>query len=811
MCSKIALYAMLLALVACGLKIGEKAPPASDLTASSGQFACVGQIGKKAEQYVNNELSDSDINTFVVCLQNAFRNFNLHMKGERERDSFTSGEIRTFIEKLLPPDSSKISDELLHQFMLIKQNLVGGPIDNITRADLEAAINILDQIRVEAVRMRPFIPILNPRLLKEEKKHDKDHILGIRVAQAQAAAAITGRVFGEILSKSQKPYRFADLETFAFEFRKFLKWEEHFPGGHSAKEWVRLVAAFKDVAVAPGRDKITGDKWAPLFRNSVEWYLDYIKYDVAIKNQAELFDGVGLQNVIGLGNQMIQHLVDAVKTHPNERMPFESMDELLAALEGVNWLPKNMRASSLQQAMRVLVNRIFGSTDYTACERAKANTGITLFAVAGIEREFGLWKEIQLALQERYALERAEKRRHAESTMTALQGPTTVLDESRGREAWDLFIKKFKGTALFKEGHSRIFLASERYSNFENGFYNLSRMNVVRAMVDLLFLGYADRKTSSLMDATISQEGLQTFYEDVRGLGIDLGFMDPRTNFAGKRTFLEGKLFTYASDGIASDHPNLTFQQMAQELAFLYSGGDLGKSLYNRLRTICGDGPPDHIFGNPKLSRACVRFNLTGEMIKEIDSMPGLTAFLGQLYAGESLKRGDPLKYAETLMRSAFNPRNLVKEPDGAEYVEMAEFSTMAVIAHYAEAVMTKYDINPQDEVLSEAEVNGALPVFGNLAFETTPTLKWLSSKAPNWLMDVLLLNSYARNSFKFVLRYGEMPTGEDYLHIFEHTIGNYSQWHLKVDRLGLTQVFATLIQKISERAEAPIESPVCK
>jgi hypothetical protein len=809
---RLLLYAALLLPVACGLHIGEKAPPASDLTASSGQFACVGQIGKKAEQFVNNELKENDINVFVKCLQNAFRNFNQYMKGERDRDTFTPEEIRTFIHRLLPPDSSQISDQLLHQFMLIKQNLVGGPLDSITRPDLESAIDILDQIRGEAVRMQPFIPILNPRLLELEKVKDRQlkiPQLGNRIADAQKAAAITGRVFGNILSKSQKPYLIKDLEKFVEEFRQFLKWEEHFPGGHSAYEWVRLAAAFKDTAVAPGKDKITGEQWAPLFRNGVEWYLSYIKYDVAIKDQGELFDGLGLQNVIGLGDQVLLLLNDAVNTHPNQRLPFETVKELFSALEGVKWLPKNIRAESLQAAVRVVVNRIMGDPLKPGCDRAKSDTGVTPYAVSGIKHEFDLWKEIQLALQERYAEDRAEKRKTAETTLPALQVPVAVLDESRAREAWDQFIDKYKGTRpLFKEGHARVFLASERYSNFENGFYNLSKLNIVRAMVNLLFMGYANRTSNSWMDSTISQDQVQTFYENVKGLGQDLGFMDPRTTTAGKRTFLEGKLFTYASDGIADSHPNLTFQQMMQELSFLYSGGNLGRELYNRVRTLCSEGPLDTIFKNPKLDRRCVKFNLTNEMIKEVDTMPGLTAFLGRLDAKQQLK------YAQTLMDSAFNRKNLEKEPDGAEYVEMSEFSTMAVIAQYAEAVLTKYDVDPQDEILSEVEVNGALPVFGNLAFETTPLLKQLSSFLPPWILRVLGFKSFAENGFKFVIRYGELPAGEDFLHIFEHTYGHLDQWYLKTDRQGLTQVFATLIQKISEQAAAKstqTNNDVCK
>lgn len=817
--SKACLLSTLMLTAACGLNVGEKAPPGREMTVPSSQFACVGEIAKKTELYIHAEMSEEEINSFVGCLQNSFRSFSLRMSGAKERESFTPEEIRDFIQKLLPQDSLKITDELLYQFMLIKQNLVGGALNQITRSDLEAAIQILGQIRDEAVRMRPYIPILNPRLVAKEDRPS----LGGKIADAEAAALETGQVFGKILSRSQKPYSFRDFEQFLSEFRKFSRWEEHFPNGHAPKEWVDLVAAFKAVAVSVGDKEISGSDWTPLFQYGVQWYLNYIKFEVGIRNQPTLMEGVGLQNLIGWGDSILELLTHAVIRQPNQMIPFNSTDHLIAALDGVGWLPKKIRASSLQTAMRASANRIFGPDEMNSCVRS--SPGITKFVVSNLAHEFGEWQDIQLALQEKYSVieGRRQRLKSLESKMPALKTAVAISDEPSGRESWDRLLDSFQGTrALFKEDFEHVYLSET--VDFQNGFFNLSKMNVFRAVVSLMFKGYAPMSARGVLDAKLSQERLQAFYEDFREIGIDLGFIDRRVSNAGSRTFIEGKLFTYLSDGVNPDHPDLTFAQTMEEAAFLYSGGELSRDLYNVLLDDCGPGPND-IYGKPKLDRGCVEINLTNELMrtKVPESMPALRIAETLPSYAKFLSGLDPVQrktYRDTLLRSAFSKKNLIAEPNGKDFVEQSEFATMAVVIQYAEAVMTRYNTAiPENDFLDDQEVDKALDVFRDLARMTVPKpeLGWL--KNVPWLRSAIqnipqLL--FAEDGFKFVLQYGRIPTSTgDYATIWNHSQANAEglPWDLHVDRQALAEVFATLIQKISEQPPPPKQNIIstCK
>jgi|GEM_PF-4752151 len=815
MCFKRTLALMSLVLVtACGLNVGEKPPPAMDLHPSTTKYACVGEIAKKTELYINAQMSDQEINTFISCLQGAFFAFSQYMHGQQDFDSFTPDEIRKFIQdNLLPQDAGKITDELLRQFMLIKQNLVGGDLDRIKRSDLEAANQILEQIRVEAIRMRPYMRILNPKLVDHEDKT----LLGENIAKAEQAARMTSQAFGKIMSTSQKPYSFKDLESFISEFRKFAKWQEHFPDANSAKAWTDLISSFKSIAVSKSDKYIEPRDWIPLFQYSAEWYLNYIKFDVVLKKQPVLLEGRGLQNLIGWSDSMLDLLKEAVRNQNDQMISFEAVDRFLYALKGMKWLPDHIRVSSLSSALRATTNRILGPHEEAA--NVRSAPGITKVTVANLAVELAQWQEIQLYLYERFAVSenRKQKIKKLEETIPALNAATEIsTDVAHGREAWDRLIEVFKGAgakdsdrataAIFLEGSDRVHLSDVSGVGSYETFFNLSRMNIYRLVMSLVFKGYADAGPHGVVDAQLSQAQLQSFYQDFREIGIDLGMTDRRTETAGKRTFLEAKLFTYLADGISPDRSNLTFTQAMEEAMFLYSGGQLSQDLYERkegdvtvggLIKDCGKGPKD-IYGHPKIRRSCVRRNIVDELLTNVTTMPSYTKFL------QSLDNDGRMLYADTLMRAAFNKKNLKDEPNGVDYVELSELATMAMVVHYSEAVMTRYNTErPEDGILSETEVNNALSVFRDLALSTmTPPRLfrcWQDAK-----------KALAENGFKFVIRYGYMPESDsDFWTVLWYASEANPNWDLHVTRQDLTQVFATLIQKISDGKQQ--EPPDCR
>ena len=209
---------LVVAMAGCGIQLGQKAPGPYEMKPSPSQYTCVSQIAERVEDYINSRMSDEDIAGFVGCLQHAFFLFDQTFHGHQVRGHFTPNEIRTFIENNFLPRDRKISDELLSQFMVIKQTLVGGDVDKISHSDLGAANEILGQIRDEAIRLRPFVSVLNPKLVKDADPAT----IGPRLIQASQALAASVQVIGNLLARSQHPYSFENLRSLPLNLSDLL-------------------------------------------------------------------------------------------------------------------------------------------------------------------------------------------------------------------------------------------------------------------------------------------------------------------------------------------------------------------------------------------------------------------------------------------------------------------------------------------------------------------------------------------------------------------------------------------------------------
>src|ERR1700722_10612897 len=107
-------------LCGCGIHLGEKAESPTIAYSGSG-YSCVGEIPQHVEKYFLDQMSEAEITGFMQCLEHAFTSFAQLTRG-RDESTYAPDEIRRFLESYFIKDR-KISDELLHQFMVIKVSL----------------------------------------------------------------------------------------------------------------------------------------------------------------------------------------------------------------------------------------------------------------------------------------------------------------------------------------------------------------------------------------------------------------------------------------------------------------------------------------------------------------------------------------------------------------------------------------------------------------------------------------------------------------------------------------------------------------
>lgn len=795
MCSNLRLTIAMILIVTlnfgCGLNTGEKVQPRKPPTYSGDNFTCVAKIPEYFDKYVNDQLPDAEITTFIQCLQKSFRTFAQLTRG-RDETVYTPNELRNFLHDFFL-GQRRITDELLKQAMMIKCALVGGDMEHVTRAELYAFVEALEDLRKEAIRMRPYIKILNPELAKREleKNQEQPKDFGLRLNDAKAALTQTIQVFQSRMQATNCVYSLEDLSVFLIEARAFVGWEKHF--GDKAipvANWIRFLKIFRELTLVPENPNIVQKKeWSAMLNAFRDWYSVYLQYQVAVKNQP-IFEGVGLQNTFQLGREIFTLLEEAVSKNPDAVVPFDKLDELTEALYGLRWIPK-LKPHGMRSALRALIVRVFGNPSTLPSKRE--DEGLRLNAISQAREVFYQWAYVQMNLDARY-------KKPADGVRQQLV-PNIVTrpffnPDNRARLSqitnsdWNEFLKvRDYIRPLFPDNSYRVLLVSRQdvgQYNASYGFHNLTMMNIMRSVATILFRGYADNDGNRLnWEAGITSDEMNRFFLDFREAGIDLNFVDRRNENTGARAFIEGNLFNYSSDGLNPDAPGvkskLSFTEAMEMFSFLWSGGKMAEDVYERMQG-CKKGPLDDV-GRPKLSRECVLENLPPVLDDLLVNMPGLRQFLR--LSPPATKSA----YVRGLLETAFSPRFSVRD-----WVEMSELSTLMVVLHYAEAVMTKYDVNPRNGALDNAEIDEAAKVFMGYI------KKFHKDTECKSLPDV-----YARGAFIYILKYRELPVT-----VFDLSL-NWITWvssgNLSLNRAELSGVFRVIIAKLFESSSKKKEN----
>lgn len=787
MCSSFRLTIAMLIIVtlnfACGLNTGEKVPPKKPPTYSGDNFACVAKIPEYFDKYLNDELPDEEITSFVQCLQKSFRTFAQLTRG-REEAVYTPTELRNFMHDFFL-GQHRISDDLLKQAMRIKCALVGGDMEHVTRAELYAFVEALEDLRKEAIRMRPYMKILNPRLAKRDLVLDEEKAkdFGLRLNEANTALSQTIQVFQARMQATKCRYTLDDLRAFLIEARAFVGWEKHF--GDKAipvDNWIKFLAIFRELVIVPDDPMVIQNKeWASMLTAFAHWYSAYVQYQVAVKDQP-IFYGLGLQNTFQLGREVFRLIEDAVSHNPGGTVPFDKLDELTDALYNLRWIPK-LKPAGIRNALRALITRVFGNPD--SLPSARKDEGLGLKAISRAREIFYQWAYDQMDIESHYY--KPNKVAKRQESVPNLQPRPIFPKDIRARlmkitnSDWDEFLKVRKYISpLFPDGSYRVLLVPRKdvgdyISDYE--FHDLTMMNIMRTVTTMVFRGYADNDGKSLgWNSGITDEELNRFFYDFREAGIDLAIVDERNEDTGKRAFIEGNLFNYSSDGLNPDAhgvaSKLNFSESMEMFSFLWSGGKMGEDIYARLQG-CEKGPKD-AYGRDKLSRECVLEKLPSVLDELLVNMPGLRQFLRLL--PPSMKTD----YMRGVLETAFNPRWSLRD-----WVEMSELSTLAVILHYSEAVMTNYDKNG-DGILDNGEIEAAVKVFKGYI------KKFQKDTKCQTLPDV-----YARGAFLYILKYRELPV------TFWDFSLNWVTWvsagDLSLNRADLSGVFRVIIAKLFE------------
>lgn len=751
----------------CGLKVGEKPAEVPPIRVGKVGFGCMGNISKTVHSYILAELNAAQVTYFFDCMKFSFTSFGDYMRGEH-RNTFSAVEIREFLQRFFIRDRV-ISDELLAEFMNFKKVMVGGRTDKVTKVELLRGVEVLEELKEEALKLNKYMPVLNAFVgmrLKSEGAPLPSTTEAIR-ALKEAAERI-----GEIMATSHQSYSLQSLERFMVAFREFVQWDQQFLSAKSPQKWVEFFRIFKAITVRPPKNVIEPQEWPQLMSSSAGWYALYLRYVFELEGRS-MFYGKGLEETKLIFHDGINLVSKSIERQNRKVIDFQYLDSLFDVLGELQILPLHLKAQSLKAVSRPLIQKVFG--DLSKPPDLRTANGITASTLLNMSTEFENWYSIQWNLDQIFS-PNPDRQRSFQIQKNELKGNAFFNKESQDlRRIWD-HVRPF-----FRDNEYRVFLV-EQSKLAENGvtqnFHNLSLMNVMRAGISVVMRGYAQDVRRFVYLEGLTEDELQNFYVDFKPIGMDLKLMDPRGQNVGKRAFLEANLFTYLGNGVNLPNPKdplahlFSYEEGIEFLSIITSGALTAHSLQKDLREICPVVGTD-IYGDGSVSRECFQKNLRNLLVPKLSFMPGMQKFL--------IEATDEVwtKFSGALIQAALN------QGPGSEIVEIGEISTFCVVLHYVEVIMTRYNANG-DHFLTNEEVEKAFPVFNAMI-----------KKVAKNLMCKDLADWESRGAFGYILTYKELPlTTTAELNIAWSRI--ISDWDYKLDRLDVAEVFGVIMQAIS-------------
>lgn len=787
-----ALIALMVSVIGCGIRIGEKPPVKPEIRV--GEFGCMQDIGKTIRKYAYSEQRFSnETDEFFGCMKKSLEAFQTYVRGD-QNSYYTPEELRRFFERFILKNQ-KISDELLHQLMVMKVNLVGGGVTRLSRQEISRAQDLLEHMKTVALELWPYMKLFNPKVSQSLQAQGQPLP---PVDEAIRSLKMSGDRLGELMAYAHRPYALDDLRRLLEEVRKFANIDEDFLASGSAEDWVNMLLAFKEFTVRPSGEgnpaSIAPEEWRLLMYQLAGWYTLWIRFQYSIATQDRFMRG-GVDSILAFYREARDLLERAIASQNQPVVEFDKIQKLFSAMSRLNLLPEQIPPETAFQVTKVLVERVFGNPEISPSKRR--TNGLTAVTLYHMGSEVGVWANIQLFLND-YFFSRDQSRLHlltawlSSSSVRSLVEPESLARQVRnsfnGDESYLAAFLKFVRNerpliAPWPDDIVRVFLVNQQeLQAYKIGysFKDLSWKNLLISAFRMLLRGYAEDIERGKIWG-VSKAETQMFYMDFKPLGEGLHIFDPRNCKAGQRSFLEGKLFTYAGTGYDEDSFELTKRYLGLEsgvelLSFLISGGLEGRSLYQDFLKICPppqDAPLDP-FKDKMISKSCLIQNIGTSLLSRLKNMPNWQDYFVQL--GEA----DRTRFVSSILAAVKDSRT----PE--DWVEQPELSSMLVVQQYIEAVFTRFDQN-LDGILDDDEVEKAYPIYRKLIQEAALRMgKDLKSE------------SDLRYAFNYILYYGEKPqdTTRDML------IGltaKVTGWGFKLSRMEIARAFRVIVQSILE------------
>jgi hypothetical protein len=300
---------------ACAVNEGPPKEKVKDISKQS--LKCLSTLRADLENYFNGDATDERINNLYTCSLKALQTFKTQTQGE-SAGKFTAEEIRNFLSRYFL-DDLKISDNLLHEVMLVKKALLGGKDTDFSYSDLDSTAHTLDTIRQMMIRLNPYMPFSFKRLQGESDAY---------VNNAGAAIQDVAAIFADVITQKNTVYALSDMS------RLFSEITKQFPTATTLlvlQEKTELTASLKQFLISPNRsrDEVRAEEWKIMLSEGAKWFSIFMRFrQLEFQHPDYLTNPESEARFASLISEALVLTRNVVSRH-DQGITFESIDALL--------------------------------------------------------------------------------------------------------------------------------------------------------------------------------------------------------------------------------------------------------------------------------------------------------------------------------------------------------------------------------------------------------------------------------------------------------------------------------------------------
>jgi hypothetical protein len=658
----------------CAFFLGSKAKnPPAELSFEGDD--CIKNVGNDIRRWWGGALPSAS--GTIDCVVQAMDQFAERTSGKNP-ESWSKGEFANFIDTYFPrPDADAPSAGYwIEELLKLKQAIIGGSNDRLTRVELARARALLIKLKPELDALSPH---LNVALFRSEKAAP-----GVTKEVASVVNRLSRLLAEETLltERARPPY----------EVEAFFKLAQRFGSQFDDQEsWLALAESGKAVFAGGPSRYVIAHEWPGLIEAfGRAWSIALnVRYEVM---QSEDLFGRDLPHVERTLNEFLE-LADASISAQGPRskgVSAERLSALIEALEARSMLPASFKASTLKKLLpKILGKMLYGNSFEDKEEKSKS---LDYAQVNSLRLTLRDWlagqKEILRVYDTRDALTALTLTRELSRPRAGLD-PSAESSEGRlARTQLAAFLQK--GRPLVRDRETRLMIMpTEKLPAMMRR--DLDFLNLLRAGIAMLFRGYSHDKRPTSLAPSLKESEVTEFYWDVRDFGKEIGLVDIRNNSAASRTVTETNLFLSVSDG----DDRITHHEAIEWFNVVLSAGLLADRIYSSMERECGTSATD-IFGKRKLKVDCFRRRFQNDIGSLVPNLPGLVSWY----------KKNPQSVAE--FQVAWENAS-ISNGYLAEVIDSSDLRGLIPVLHYVENLMAIYDANRND-VLDTEELWKAFP-----------------------------------------------------------------------------------------------------